>query len=79
MPTTAPSPRKEMPPVKLERSEFTRRYMAQFADPAFDALRSELERVEATAWDGYINARKAPVTHKAGKFHRGPALSFSLQ
>ncbi len=33
MPQPIPTPRKEMPPVKLEEAEFRKRYLEQFTDP----------------------------------------------
>ncbi|HVW91065.1 MAG TPA: flavodoxin family protein [Devosia sp.] len=66
VPREAPSPRTGTPPVKLSREEFTRRFLSQFIDPAFDGLGDELQRVAAAAWDGYAASRKSPRTHKAG-------------
>lgn len=71
-------PRKGMPGVELTRDEFTRRYMRQFFDPAFDPLRKELDRIAATAWDGYIEGRKAPVTRKAGAGYADPDYDLSV-
>src|ERR1700716_2195060 len=62
-----PDIRKGMPPVKLPREEFEKRYRSRFADPAFKPLQRELDAVIAAAWDGYINSRKAPNTRKAGE------------
>src|SRR5438046_10240301 len=61
-----PDVRKGMPPVKLPREEFEKRYRSRFADPAFKPLQRELDAIIAAAWDGYSNSRKAPVTRKAG-------------
>jgi hypothetical protein len=55
-----------MPSVELDQAEYKRRFKAQFADPAFEPLAAELERVAEAAWDGYINGRKSPRTAKAG-------------
>jgi hypothetical protein len=38
---TAPDVRKGMPPVKLPREEFARRYRSRFVDPAFRGHCSE--------------------------------------
>src|ERR1700712_1405003 len=65
-PLTAPPARTGGPAVKLSRSEFTRRFLSQYIDPAFDDLRSELDRVANAAWKGYDDSRKSPRTHKAG-------------
>ena len=53
------------------RSSSTRRSSSgaswrNIADPAFDALADELDRVADVAWDGYSNSRKSPRTRKAG-------------
>ena len=74
----APAPRRGMPPVELDRAEFERRFKAQFADPAFEPLAAELERVAATAWDGYVNGRKSPRTEKAGPGHADPDYDLSI-
>ena len=58
--------RKGMPAVKLSRQEFERRYRSRFRDPAFEPLQRELDAIVAAAWDGYSNARKAPLTRRAG-------------
>ena len=64
--TTAPDPRKGMPSPQLDEQEFRARYLEQFADPAFDAAKAEIDKIVAIAWDGYTNSRKAPVTENAG-------------
>jgi multimeric flavodoxin WrbA len=55
-----------MPSPQIDEAEFRKRFLSQYVDPAFDRLRSELDRIAAVAWDGYSNHRKAPRTHKAG-------------
>ena len=59
-------PRKGMPSPRLSESEFRRRFLAQFADPAYGALAAELDKIAAAAWDAYDHGRKAPRTRKAG-------------
>jgi multimeric flavodoxin WrbA len=58
--------RKGMPSVELSREEFERRYRSRFADPAFEPLQGQIDAIVEVAWDGYANARKSPVTRKAG-------------
>lgn len=58
--------RNGMPPVKLSREEFERRYKGQFLDPVFVPLGRELEAITAAAWDSYSHSRKVPLTRKAG-------------
>ncbi|MGN6488055.1 MAG: flavodoxin family protein [Devosia sp.] len=75
---TPTEPRKEMPPVKLGEGEFRQRYMLQFVDPAFDAVRGELNRVAAIAWEAYRDSRKAPLTRKAGPGFADPEYELSV-
>jgi multimeric flavodoxin WrbA len=69
----APEPRRGMPAVKLDQAEFTRRFLSQFADPAFEPLTEELDKVAGAAWDGYIHSRKSPRTHPAGQGYADPS------
>jgi multimeric flavodoxin WrbA len=71
-------PRRGMPSPKLSREEFRRRYLLQFLDPAFDAVRAELERAADIAWEAYSNSRKAPRTHKAGPEFAHPDYDLSV-
>jgi hypothetical protein len=45
--------RRGMPPRKLDRGTFSRRYQSRFKDPAFDPLHKEIEKLTAAAWDAY--------------------------
>lgn len=66
----ATEPRRGSPDPRLDEAEFRRRFRSQFADPAFDALSSELDQITTAAWDAYSHHRKAPHTRKAGPgFH----------
>ncbi len=76
--TTAPDPRKGMPSPQLDETEFRQRFLEQFADPAFGAATSELDRVAGIAWDGYSNHRKSPVTRKAGEGFADPDYDLSV-
>jgi multimeric flavodoxin WrbA len=67
-----------MPTVELDEAEFRERYLQQFADPLFDDLKEELDRVTAVAWDNYSNSRKAPVTRKAGPGYADPEYDLSV-
>jgi hypothetical protein len=42
-----------MPPVKLDRAEFEKRYRSGFIDPVFAPLQRELDAIVAAAWDAY--------------------------
>jgi multimeric flavodoxin WrbA len=52
--------------VPLTKEQFRARFDARFYDPAFDAVRAELEKVFEKAWDGYIVYRKSPRKQPAG-------------
>lgn len=78
LPLDVPAPRKQMPPVKLDRAAFTERFLSQFIDPAFDSMRAELSRAADAAWDAYDNSRKAPNTTKAGQGFDDPDYDISL-
>jgi len=39
------TPRKGMPSPRLNEGEFRKRFLAQFQDPAFDALAGELDKI----------------------------------
>jgi multimeric flavodoxin WrbA len=70
--------RKGMPPVKLSREEFEKRYRSRFADPAFKPLQRELAAITNAAWDAYSSSRKSPVTRKAGPGFSDPNYEISL-
>lgn len=70
--------RKGMPPVKLDRSAFEKRYRARFIDPAFEPLQKELDAIVGAAWDAYVNSRKSPVTRKAGEGFADPDYDLAV-
>jgi hypothetical protein len=70
--------RKGMPPVKLNRAEFERRYCSRFADPVFKPLKKELDAIIAAAWNAYGNSRKSPVTRKAGPGYADPNYDIAV-
>jgi multimeric flavodoxin WrbA len=61
----------------LSREEFGERFRRNFYDPAFEAAREEIARLEAIAWDGYRNDRKAPRTSPAGPGFADPQYKLS--
>jgi len=71
-------PRKGMPSPELDEAEFKRRFLSQFEDPCFEPLAAELVRLSGTAWDAYINSRKAPRTRKAGTGYADPDYDLSI-
>ena len=50
--TQAPDPRKGMPSPQLDEVEFRKRFLSQYQDPAFDPLKTELDKIAGAAWDG---------------------------
>jgi multimeric flavodoxin WrbA len=75
---TAPDVRKGMPPVKLPREEFERRYRSRFVDPVFKPLQRELDAIIDAAWDAYSHSRKAPLTRKAGPGFADPEYELAV-
>jgi multimeric flavodoxin WrbA len=66
-------------PPALTRAEFRERFMASYYDPAFDAEREAIDRLEAIAWDGYTHSRKSPRTKKAGPEFEDPDYDLSVE
>ena len=79
MPDETLAPRTGQAPPKLTRAAFAERFAQSFVDPAFDAVREELSRVEAIAWDAYSHGRKAPRTVKAGPEFADPDYDMSIE
>jgi multimeric flavodoxin WrbA len=76
---TAPTVRKGQGDVKLSREEFRRRLGERFFDPAFDAVRAEVERVIDVAWEGYDRYRKSPRHRKAGPGFANPERELPVE
>jgi multimeric flavodoxin WrbA len=66
-------------PEKLERQEFTLRFMRSFMDPDFDPVRDALAKVEEVAWVNYRDSHKAPRTQKAGPEFADPDYDLSIE
>ncbi len=73
-----PEIRKGQAPPPTDRATFSARFSERFKDPAFDAEREALGRLEAIAWDGFHEGRKAPLTRKAGPGYADPDYDLSL-
>ncbi len=71
--------RKGQGEVKLSRAEFTQRLAQHFYDPAFEALRPEMDRIVDAAWDGYDEYRKSPRTRRAGKGFANPDAQLPVE
>ncbi len=74
-----PQVRKGQYPGAISREDFRERFRARFHDPAFRAEDEALDRLEAIAWDGYCQARKAPITRKAGPGFQDPDYDLSVE
>ena len=70
--------RRGQAPGQLSRDEFARRYQDSFRDPAFQAEKEALVRIEEIAWLNYKAERKAPVTRKAGPGYADPDYDMSV-
>jgi multimeric flavodoxin WrbA len=71
--------RKGMPSPRLSHDEFKERFLKRFFDPAFDAIKTEIDRIAEVAWDGYDKARKSPRTVKAGHEFADPDYELSVE
>jgi multimeric flavodoxin WrbA len=63
----------------LQRAAFSQRFHAHYADPAFDAERGAIDRLEAIAWQAHQDGRKAPVTRAAGRGFADPTYELSVE
>jgi hypothetical protein len=75
------SPRRHRPSRvrRLSREEFTRRLGEPLYDPAFDAVRGEIERVTDVAWTTYDEYHKSPRTRKAGQGFADPEYELPVE
>src|SRR5512134_1590007 len=71
--------RKGQAPPQLTRDAFRRHFMRSYYDPAFDAERDAIGRLEAIAWKAYEEGRKAPFTRKAGAGFADPDYDLSVE
>jgi multimeric flavodoxin WrbA len=71
--------RKGQAPPYVDRIEFRRRFERRFFDPAFDAERDAIRRLEAIAWQAYHDGRKAPRTRRAGPGFADPGYETSVE
>lgn len=74
-----PSVRRQDPYVPLTKEQFRERFFARFYDPAFDAVRPELDKVFEKAWDGYIAYRKSPRQQPAGPGFADPTHKLPVE
>lgn len=62
----------------LSRAEIGARFRARFADRAFAGTSAALEELLEIAWDGHNNARKSPITRRAGAEFADPDYNLSV-
>ncbi|MFO1297464.1 MAG: NAD(P)H-dependent oxidoreductase [Rubrivivax sp.] len=72
-----PKIRKGQAPAPLPPADFGQRFAQRFTDPAFDAHRDWLQRLQELAYDAYDEGRKAPLTHAAGPGYADPDYQLS--
>ena len=77
--TPLPAVRKGQGDVSISREEFARRVRERFYDPAFDAVRDEIERVIEVAWDGYHEYRRNPRKRPAGPGFTDPDFPLAVE
>lgn len=63
----------------LSRAEFERRFRSRFHDPVFADRQEAIRSLLDLAWDGYIEARKSPITRKAGAGFADPEYEVSVE
>jgi multimeric flavodoxin WrbA len=71
-------PRTGTPETRLNETEFRRRFLERFRDPAFHVLGPQLDDIAHAAWDAYSHHRKSPHTRPAGKGYADPAYQLAL-
>lgn len=65
--------------VALTRAEFRARLGERFYDPAFDAVRPQVDQVMDVAWEGYHEYRKSPRTRPAGAGFADPKFPLPVE
>src|SRR5664279_87919 len=71
--------RKGQAPPPLTRAEFRQRFNARYFDPAYEAEREAIARLEAIAWHAFREGRKAPLTRAAGRGFADPTYPISVE
>ena len=71
--------RKGQAPQPMDREAFHRHFELRFYDPAFDAEREAITRLEDIAWDAFKEGRKSPKTRPAGPGFADPSYDTSIE
>jgi multimeric flavodoxin WrbA len=74
-----PKVRKGQRDVKISREEFERRLRERFYDPAFEGVRTEIDRIVDVAWRSYDEYHKSPRTRKAGPGFADPEFELPIE
>ena len=69
----------QAPHWPITREEFRERFQQKFHDPAFEKEKEAIARIEAIAWDAYVEDRKSPRTAKAGPGFSDPDFKLSIE
>jgi multimeric flavodoxin WrbA len=64
-------------PATLTRDAFGERFRASFYDPAFEAEKGSIAKLEVIAWQAYEQGRKAPRSRPAGEGFADPTYDLS--
>jgi multimeric flavodoxin WrbA len=71
--------RKGQWPGWMSREDFSRAFRAQFDDPRFDPLHSQIAQLEDLSWSAYRDGAKAPRRRKAGPEFADPEQELSVE
>ncbi len=71
--------RKGQATKQLTRAAFRERFQHLYYDPAFEAERDAIARLEKIAWEAYDEGRKTPLTRKAGARFADPDYDLSVE
>jgi multimeric flavodoxin WrbA len=77
--TRVPRVRTGTPSVALTKAEFTARFRARFADPAFEREDAAVAAAAETAWEAYREDRKSPRTRRAGAGFADPGFDLPVE
>ena len=74
-----PAVRRQAEWVPLTKEQYRERFFARFYDPAFDEVKTELEKVFEKSWDGYARYRKSPRKRAAGPRFADPTMQLPVE
>jgi multimeric flavodoxin WrbA len=74
-----PTVRKGQGAEQLEFDDFKSRFLTRFYDPTFKDKQAAIDELLEVAWSNYRQARKSPVTRKAGAEFADPDYDLSVE